>query len=169
MKKSIFVILAGLAVVAVLASCESQSGKKVREAKVSQLKAERAPAQDTLCFHPEEIGVTELVKEFTPYPGYDGGTGMKISFLIGIRHGEKIYEVQCSEGKFFRDNVTKEEAMRDQSLALVDFAHDLLEIMPESDISIVSVNEEIVKISRDPKFDDNGKFIPSQVIWEKNN
>lgn len=162
--KVLFVIIALISVV-IFSSCESRSGKRVREIKkVEKVSAQKA---DTFIFSPDHLGVTKLIKKFTPYPNYDGGTGMEISFSIGVQYKEKIHEIEYTEREFFDHNLSRAEAEQGQRIATVAWAHDLLEIIPKKNVNIVVVSGEIVKISTSPTFGNNGNFTPSQVVWEK--
>ncbi|MFA5420587.1 MAG: hypothetical protein WC280_00990, partial [Patescibacteria group bacterium] len=73
MKAKICLLSFFLISVFLLSSCESKSGKRVRE--VREADKILATKSDTLVFSPEKIGATNLVVEFIPYPKFDGGTG----------------------------------------------------------------------------------------------
>lgn len=164
MKKSIFVILAVLlaVVLTIFTSCESRSGKRAREMK----KTEKRSA-DTLIFSPDKIGVTELLKEFISYPAFDGGTGMKASFFIGIQHAQKTYQIDCSEIRFFRENLTQEKAEQDQSILNLVLVHYLSSNTPKDYLDVTVVNGEVIQIARRAAFFPDGSFYPTKIIWEK--
>jgi len=164
MKTKVFFFAISLISVVIFSSCESKSGKRVKEMKkvekVSILKA------DTLLFSPDKVGVTKLLKEFIPYPKFDGGTGMKVSFFIGIQYKEKTYQVECSGVKFFREDVTEEKAENDPSMSDLILTHYLASNTPKDYIDVLVVNKEVVKLTRRSAFiaDD---FYPTEVIWAK--
>lgn len=162
--KVFFFVITLISVVVIFSSCESKSGKRVREMK----KVEKVLTlkTDTLLFSPEKIGVTKLVKEFTPYPTYDGGTGMKVSFFIGIQYKEKTYQVECSGVRFFRENLTQEKAENDPSISNLILTHYLSSNTPKDYIDVMAVNGEVIKLTRRSAFIAND-FYPTEIIWVK--
>lgn len=156
-----FFFLIALTGAVIFSSCESKSGKKVKEAqKVSIVKA------DTLFFSPERIGVTDLVEEFTPYPQYDGGTGMDVSFTIGIQYQGKTYQIDVSGREFFSENITQEKARQGKNISSLVSTHYLAANTPKDYVDVVVVGGEVVKLSRRSAFiaDD---FYPTEIIWVK--
>jgi ribosomal protein L21 len=154
-KVSLFVI-ALISTVVIFSSCESKSGKRVSEKQKS----------DTLVFSPEEIGVTKLVKEFIPYPKYDGGTGIKVSFSIGIEYKGKTYQVDVRGDQFFSENITKEKAENDPSISNLILAHDLASNTPKDFIDVVVVKGEVTKLTKRSAIIAKG-FYPTKIIWVK--
>jgi hypothetical protein len=165
MKTKIFLFAVALISVVIFSSCETGRGRRAREAR----KIERVSPQkvDTLHFSPDKIGVTKVVEEFTPYPKYDGGTGIEVSFSIGVQYNEKIYEIKYLERKYFAENLSKEKAERDPTIANAIWAHDLFGSTPKEKLDIVAINGEVVEISSIATFGDDGNFNPSQLIWVK--
>lgn len=163
MKKSFVVLLLTVAFVSVLllSSCENRSGRRVREkAGISASKS------DTLLFAPEKIGATKLVKEFIPYPKFDGGTGLKVSFSIGVEYKGKTYQVNVRGGQFFSGRVLQEEAESDPAISDLVLTHYLASNTPKDYVGVMVVNGEVIKIIRRPAFISN-EFYPVEIIWEK--
>ncbi len=162
MKKFILTSLAVIFTAVVLfsfSSCESKSGKRVKE-KEKELK------NDSLVFSPEKIGATALLMEFIPYPKYDGGTGIRVSFSFGIQYKGKTYEVNAKGNKFFRENVTEENAKNDPSVSDLVLSHYLVSNTPKDYIDVVVVKGEVVKLTRRSSFIAD-EFYPKKIIWEK--
>lgn len=161
--KVFFFVIALISLV-IFSSCESKSGKRVSEMK----KAEKVSTEkaDTLLFSPEKIGVTELMEEFIPYPQYDGGTGMNISFSIGIEHKEKTYQIDVDGRQFFSENISKEKAKNSQLISNLILTHYLASNTPKDYIDVIAVNGEVVKLTRRSAFIAN-EFYPTKVIWVK--
>jgi len=159
-----FFTIALISVMVIFSSCESRSGKRVREMKkvekVSTLKT------DTLLFSPDKIGVTKLVEEFVPYPQYDGGTGIDVSFLIGIQYKGKTYEINVNDREFFSENITREKAKNGQHISKSILAHYLASNTPKDYIDVVVVNGEVIKLTRRSAFIAN-EFYPTKIIWVK--
>jgi len=159
-----FFTIALISVMVIFSSCESRSGKRVREMKkvekVSTLKT------DTLLFSPDKIGVTKLVEEFVPYPQYDGGTGIDVSFLIGIQYKGKTYEINVNGREFFSENITREKAKNGQHISKSILAHYLASNTPKDYIDVVVVNGEVIKLTRRSAFIAN-EFYPTKIIWVK--
>ncbi len=162
-------MLLAISAIFVITSCESKSGKRFRGIK-NETNAEKTTIKknDTLFFTPEKIGITQLVKDFTPYPDCDNGACIQIHFSIGVLYQEQIYELRYAEGKHFREYVSQEKAETDTRIADVKLVHGLLMSTPEVYLRIVVVNGQIVKISRAPIFGEDGNFTPSQLILTKN-
>lgn len=159
--KVFFSIVVLMSLIVFFSSCESKSGKRVVETEKAS-----TPKVDTLIFSPEKIGVTELVKEFIPYPQYDGGTGIEASFSAGIQFKGKIYEIKSFKNTFFREEVSKEKAESDKRIADVVLTHYLLSNTPKQSIDVFAINGEIVKITRRSAFIAD-EFYPSKIIWEE--
>lgn len=167
MKTKVFFFVIALISVVIFSSCERKSGKRVSNLKkVEKISTTLKANNDTLLFTPDKIGVTELIKKFTPYPNFDGGTGMEISFSVGVQHKEKIYQVECDEIFYFGENLTQLKAEKDQKVADIILTHYLLKNTPISYVDVLVVKGEIVKITRRSAFiaDD---FYPTKVIWAK--
>lgn len=165
MKTKVFLfVITLISTVVIFSSCESKSGKRVREMK----KVEKVSTQkyDTLLFSPEKIGATKLVKEFIPYPKYDGGTGIRVSFSIGIEYKGKTYQVDVRGSQFFSENITKEKAENDPSISDLVLAHYLSLNTPKNYIDVVVVKGEVVKLTRRSAFIAN-EFYPTEIIWKK--
>jgi hypothetical protein len=165
MKTNIFFLaIALISSLVIFSSCESKSGKRVREIE----KVEKVATQktDTLLFSPEKIGVTELIKEFTPYPKYDGGTGMDVSFSIGIQHKEKTYQVDVRRGQFFSEDITREKAENDPAISDLVLAHYLASKTPKDYIDVVVIKGEVVKLTRRSAFIAD-ELYPTALIWVK--
>ncbi len=162
MKTKVFFFgIALISSLVIFSSCESKSGKRVREkGKVSTQKS------DTLLFSPEKIGATALLTEFFPYPKYDGGTGIKVSFSFGIQYKGKTYEVDVRGSKFFRENITEEKAKNDPSISELALAHYLVSNTPKDFIDVVVVKGEVVKLTRRSSFIAD-EFYPTELIWVK--
>lgn len=165
MKTKVFLfVIALISTVVIFSSCESKSGKRVREMK----KVEKVSTQksDTLLFSPEKIGVTKLVEEFTPYPQYDGGTGMDVSFSIGIQYKGKTYQVDVNGREFFSENISKEKARKGQLISDLILAHYLTSNTPKDYIDVVVVKGEVTKLTKRSAFIAN-EFYPTEIIWVK--
>jgi hypothetical protein len=165
MKTKVFLfVITLISTVVIFSSCESKSGKRVREMK----KVEKVSTQkyDTLLFSPEKIGATKLVKEFIPYPKYEGGTGIRVSFSIGIEYKGKTYQVDVRGSQFFSENITKEKAENDPSISDLVLAHYLSLNTPKNYIDVVVVKGEVVKLTRRSAFIAN-EFYPTEIIWKK--
>jgi hypothetical protein len=159
--KSLFIAVALISSLAIFYSCNSKSGKRVKETeKVLTQKA------DTLLFSPEKIGVTELVKEFIPYPKYDGGAGMLVSFSIGIQYKEKTYQVDVHRNQFFDENISEEKAINDLDVANIVLSHYLCSNTPKDYIDVLVVKGEVIKLTRRSAFIAND-FYPTKIIWIK--
>ncbi len=162
MKTKIFsLVVALISTVVIFSSCESKSGKRVSEkAKVETQKS------DTLLFSPEKIGATALLTEFIPYPKYDGGTGIRVSFSFGIQYKGKTYEVDVRGSKFFRENATEEKAKNDPSISELVLAHYLVSNTPKDYIDVTVVKGEVIKLTRRSAFIAD-EFYPTELIWVK--
>jgi uncharacterized protein YqgQ len=158
--KSFLFVIALISTVVILSSFKSESGKRVSEKQKVETQS------DTLVFSPEKIGVTKLVKEFTPYPKYDGGTGIKVSFSIGIEYKGKTYQVDVRGDKFFSENTTKEKAENDPSILDLISAYGLVLYMPKDLIDVVVVKVEVIKLTKRSVIIGN-KFFPTEIIWVK--
>jgi hypothetical protein len=143
-------------------SCGSKSGKRVKE-KVETQQSDT----DTLLFSPEKIGVTKLDKEFIPYPNYDGGTGIRVSFSFGIQYKGKTYEVDVQGSKFFGENISEEKAKNDHGLSGIIESHYLLSNTPKDYIDVLIANGEVIKLTRRGGFILNDEFHPTKLIWKK--
>lgn len=156
--KKLFVFVFVILSVMVLSSCscESKSGKKANN-KVSS-------TVDTLQFNPDQIGVTEIKKRFIPYPKFDGGTGLEISFSIGIQYQEKIYQVDVKDVWFFPEKITQEKAENEMSDLIQ--SHYLASNTPKDYLDVIVINGQVVKLVIRPVFILD-KFYPGKVIWEK--
>lgn len=163
--KVVFVVIALISVV-FFSSCERKSGRMVREIKIVEKVSTLKANTDTLLFTPDKIGATELVKKFTSYPNFDGGTGMEISFSVGVQHKEKVYQVECDEIFYFGENFTQLKVEKDQEVADIILTHYLLKNTPISYVDVLVVKGKIIKITRRSAFiaDD---FYPTKVIWVK--
>ena len=160
----VFLFAVALISVVIFSSCESKSGKRVREMKkVEKVSTQKA---DTLLFSPEKIGVTELVEKFTPYPQYDGGTGMDVSFSIGIQYKGKTYQIDVDGREFFSENISKEKAKNGQLISNLILTHYLSANTPKDYIDVLVVKGEVVKLTRRSAFIAN-EFYPTKVIWIK--
>ncbi len=163
--KSLFIAVALISSLVIFSSCNSRSGKRVGETKkVEKVSISKA---DTLLFSPEKIGVTELVEEFIPYPKYDGGTGMEVSFSIGIQFKGKIYQVDVHGRDFFSENITEEKAKKNGCHVSEDIlTHYLISNTPISYIDVLVIKGQVVKITRRSAFVAD-KFYPTEIIWVK--
>ena len=167
MKTKVFLFAIALISVVIFSSCESKSGKRVKEMKKVEKVSTPKADTDTLIFTPDKIGATELVKKFTSYPNFDGGTGMEISFFVGLQHKEKVYQVECDAIVFFGENLTQVKAEKDQRIADIILAHYLIKNTPISYVDVLVVKGEIIKFTRRAAFFPDGCFYPTIVIWEK--
>jgi hypothetical protein len=161
MKTKFFLVAVLISSLVIFSSCESRSGKRVRAEKASTLKA------DTLLFSPDKIGVTELVKEFIPYPKFDHGTGMRVSFSIGVEYKGKTYQIDVRGSKFFQENVTEEVAKNDPSISSLVLTHYLSSNTPKDYIDVLVVKGEVIKLNRRATFFPDGTFYPTEIIWVK--
>lgn len=161
--KFFFLTIALIISLVIFSSCERKSGRRVSETQ----RTERVAKSDTIVFSPEKIGVTNLVKEFIPYPKFDGGTGIRVSFFIGIQYKEKTYQVECSDVRFFREDLTQEKAESDQGVSKLILAHYLAANTPKDYVDVMVINGEVVKLSRRAAFFADDTFYPTEVIWEK--
>lgn len=159
--KNFFFAVALISSLVIFSSCESKSGKRVREKQ----KVERQKS-DTLLFSPEKIGATALLTEFIPYPKYDGGTGTRASFSFGIQYKGKTYEVDVRGSKFFRENITEEKAKNDPSISDLVLAHYLVSNTPKDYIDVTVVKGEVIKLTRRSAFIAD-EFYPTELIWVK--
>lgn len=162
--KVFFLAIALISSLVIFSSCESRSGKRLREVKREKVSIQQEP--DTLLFSPEKIGVTELVKEFIPYPQYDGGTGMKISFSIGIQYKEKTYQIDLYGSEFFHENLTKEKAEKSQNISNLILTYYKSANTPKDYIDVLVINGEVVKLTRRSAFIAD-EFYSTEIIWAK--
>ncbi len=157
-------VIALISAVIIFSSCERKSGRRTAEMKkvekVSTLKS------DTLLFSPEKIGTTEMVEEFIPYPKYDGGTGIDVSFSIGIQYKGKTYEINVNDREFFSENITREKAKNGQHISKSILAHYLVSNTPKDCIDVMVVKGEVVKLTRRSAFIAN-EFYSTKIIWER--
>ncbi len=156
-KKVFFLVIALISIIVIISSCERKSG---RWEKVLTMKT------DTLIFSPEKIGVTKMITEFIPYPQYDGGTGMRVSFSIGIENKGKTYEVNVRGSKFFAENVTEETAKNDPGISSLILTHYLASNTPKDYIDVTVLKGEVIKLTRRSTFIAD-EFFPTELIWEK--
>lgn len=163
--KRLFIAIMIVATVATIStscsSCERKSGRR------ENLKFKTA--SDTLTFTPGQIGVTSFYEEFIPYPKFDGGTGMKISFSIGIEYSGKVYEVKFSEISFVHNDMSKEEMRKEDDIKEAVWKYNILKSTCHKNIKVLIINGEVIKITKEPTFDGLNEFSPAQVIWEKSN
>jgi len=165
--KTLFFVVVLINVVVIFSSCERQSGRRVKSPIADKVETvAKIKTADTLLFTPDKIGATELIKVFTPYPNFDGGTGMEINFFIGVQYKEKTYEVKCGDLVFFGENLTQIKAEKNQRINDVVLAHYLIKNTPISYLDVLVVNGEVVKIYRRSSFIAN-EFYPEKVIWVK--
>ena len=161
--KVFFLVIALISSLVIFSSCERKSGKMVSE------KAEKVSTTlkaDTLLFSPEKVGVTELVEEFIPYPQYDGGTGMDVSFSIGIQYKGKTYQIDVDGREFFSENISKEKAKKGHLISNLILTHYLSANTPKDYIDVLVVKGEVVKLTRRSAFIAD-EFYPTEIIWVK--
>lgn len=162
--KRLFILMIIVATIATIStscsSCERRSGRRPATSKSEKV-------FDTLIFTPDQIGVTDFSEEFIPFPNFDNGTGMKVSFSIGAKHGPKIYEMKTSEMSFARGDVSKEEMRNQKDIKEAVWIYNSLKIEKPANIKVFVTKGVVVKITKEPTFNGYNEFSPSQVIWEK--
>lgn len=158
MKKVFFAIIIVLAIASVATSCERKSGRRTSPV--------RTEIKDTIWVTPEKIGVTDLTKKFIPFPDYDGGTGIEVSFLIGVQSAGKVYEVKYFESVFFRGEKTIEESWNTKEVVNTLSNYQDFCLVGCQNFKVALLKGEIVKIKTISRFIGN-EFFPEKTIWQR--
>ncbi len=162
MKNFVLFILA-IIVTLNFSSCERKSGRRIPVAnpntKVMLHKS------DTVVFIPEKLGVTDLEVEYTPYPEFDGGTGIEISYSVGAEYLGKIYEVHCDKSYFYPEKLTKFEAENSLKAGAAVMSYKALSKAQANKLLVVALKGKIIKIYSPSTITEDRKFTPKHVYY----
>lgn len=165
MKKSITFVVSAL----ILTACSQRQDQLGASGSTDSLSAQTevvAPATKTVI--PERIGVSKMEYEFIAAPNCDGGECATVEYEIeildsrGLTIVAPVYAASfCWPGEG--------SAAQDSAIIAAKKLHKAIARMTRADAQDVRVtlqNEEIIRIEKMEKTDDNIFFPPIVVLWQ---